>query len=462
MHTVIIPIYNGIVARNFFRTDIYRELIRDSGIRIVAVIPSSKLEFYRSQFPEKNLILETLDGIGEPRFGQFLAGISFNLLPTRTIWFRQYDRYLKYGNYFNFLVKRTVNFFLGPFQFPRRVIRWLDRFVSSDPRIDALLDRYSPKLILAPDVAFGVDRVFLRAAKRKGIFTIGMVRSWDNLTSKGVIQILPHKLLLHTERMKRQAVRYAGMPESDIAITGPSGHDEFFRPRPVSREEFFRKLGIDPAKRLILFAPFYDRYTGSAVAMINGLIDAIDSGELPRNIHILVRYRPATPEIPEGAIKQSPHVSISKPCEHYFPIQTDLMLARKDWEFSEEDMELLLDSLYFSDAVINTFSTLTVDAAAFNKPVIGVRFDADPATPSIHSVKHVPDRHDHYRELEAAGGVRLVKNMEELVDAINQYLENPLRDEEGRRRICDEQIGFLDGLSGKRAVRYIQEVLNRK
>jgi len=459
MKTILVPIFNGIVARNFFRTDIYRNLISDFDIRIVVVIPSSKLEFYRKQFNKPKLILEPLDNIGEIRFGALLAGLAFNLLPTRTIWFRQYDRYLKYGNYFNFLLKRSINFFLGPFQFPKKIIRFLDRFVPADEEVLALLKKYHPNLLFTPDIAFGVDRVFLRAAKRKNIPSMAMVRSWDNLTSKGVIQILPDKLIAYTERMKKQAIKYAGMPEKGIVVTGPPGYDDFFRKPSLSREEFFRKIGVDPVKRLILFSPFYDRFTGSAVKMINNLVDAIENGKLPRNIHLLVRYRPATPEIPEGVIKKSPYVSISKPCESYFPIKTSLMLARKDWEFSEDDMQLLLHSLYFCDVMVNTFSTLTIDAAAFDKPSIGIRFDADPACPEIHSVKFVPDRHDHYKELEATGGVRLVRSMEELVRAINGYLENPRLDAEGRKKMREEQIQFFDGLSGKRVAEEIKKVI---
>lgn len=455
--TILLPIYNGMVSRNFFRTDVYRELIRDPNIRLVVAIPSSKLEFYKEQFSHPRLVFEPLDDIRETRFGTFLAGLAFNLLPTRTIWFRQKDRYIKYGNYPNFFIKRALNLFLGPFRFPKQIIRGLDRFVPADEGVIALIKKYRPDLLFAPDIAFGIDRVFLRAAKRRNIRTIGMVRSWDNLTSKGVIQILPDLLILYTDRMKKQAIKYAGMPEDRIIITGSPGYDDFFRKLPMNREEFFKKIKVDPSRRLILFAPFYDRFTGSAVRMINYLIDAIESGKLPRDIHLLVRYRPATPEIPEGVIKPSPYVSISKPCESYFPIKTSLMLSRKDWEFSDADMQLLLHSLYFCNIMINTFSTLTIDASAFDKPSIGIRFDADPNCPSLHSVKFVLDRHDHYRELASTGGVRLVNDMDDLVSAINAYLENPRLDSEGRKRMREEQIQFFDDLSGKRVAETIKK-----
>lgn len=457
MKTILIPIYNGFVARNFFYTDVYRELADAPETRLVIVVPSSKYDYYRREFPEKNVLFESLDGIAEPRFGEILSSFAFNLLRTRTVWFRQKDRYMKFGNYPNFLLKRAINFFLGPFIFPRRVLRWLDRFVASNSAIDALMEKYKTNLLLAPDAAFGIDKVFLRSAKRHGIRTIGMVRSWDNLTSKGTIQILPDILILHTERMKRQVIKYAGMPARNIVVTGPSEYDAVFCSLPVSREEFMKKIGADPLSKLVLFAPFYDRFTGSAVIMINDLINAIEDGRLPKNTHILIRYRPDTPDIPEGAIKKSAHVSISKPCSHVFPIQTKIMLARKDWEFTKSDVDLFHNSLRFCDVMINTFSTFTIDAIAYDKPTIGIRFDADSATPPLSSVTHVPDRHDHYRELEATKGVKLVYSMNELVNGVHDYFLHPEKDGEGRQRMRDEQIQFFDGMNGKRVAEAIKK-----
>lgn len=457
--TILVPIYNGFVSRNFFRTDVFRVLADDPTLRLVVVIPSTKVDYYRNEFSRPNVIFHPLDIVSESRFGQILAGLALNLLFTRTIRFRQRDRYLKYGNYPRFLTKRILHYALGPWRWTKSLIRWLDRYVPSDQGVNDLLDKHRPEVLIAPDAVFAVDRIFLRAAGRKGVLTLGMVRSWDNLTSKGTMQVLPHKLLLQTDRMKRIALKYVGMKPEDIIVTGSPLYDEFFRPRKFSRAEFFKSIGVDPAKRLILFAPFYDRHTGSAVIMINALTRAIAEGRLPPDLHLLVRYRPATPEIPEGAVRPSPHLTISKPCELYFPISGKLMLAREDWEFSEDDLELLINSLYYSEMMINTFSTLTIDAAALDKPSIGIRFDADPNTPLLSSVKFVPDMHDHYRELEETGGVRLVYSIDEMVGALNDYLKNPALDREGRRRMREEQIQFYDGKCGERAAEYIKNAL---
>lgn len=455
---IFLSIYNGIRAKNFFHTDTYRELIKDANIRLVIAVPVSKAEYYRTAFPESNVIFEPLDIVSEPWFGRALAEVAFNAFGTRTIVFKQKLEYWKYKKLGRFICKRAVNIALTPFQKPvRRLIRWLDqRFVAINPEVSALLDTYKPDIVLAPDIVFPLDRIFLRAAKRNNYHVIGLTRSWDNLTSKGVIQILPDKLILHTTRMKKQAVELVGMTEKDIYVSGPPDYDKYFKPMNISKKDFCQRLGIDPKRRLILFAPFYDEFTGSAIVMMKGLACAIKQGRLPDDIQFIVRYRPATPEIPASVFPPDNHFTFSSPCSLYFKVKNRTQAPTKDWEFSPEDVDLLVHSIQFSDMLINTFSTITIDAAAADTPIIGIRFDADPSCKRQNSVLQIPDAHDHYRELEEAGGVRLVYTIDELVKAINFYLANPNADREGRKRICKEQIEFTDGLNGTRAADFIR------
>ena len=457
MKTIFIPIYNGIRARNFFRSSAYTELAGDPSLQLVILIPPSKLGYYRSEFPEPNVIFEPHEIISEPWFGRFLAEFAFNLLSTKTMEYKQRLEYLRYGNWPRFVLKRAVHYFLGPFIFFRSLVRFFDRWVALDPAVASLLKKYKPDLVIVPDIVFPPDRVVLRAAKRLGFRVLGMIRSWDNLTSKGVIQILPDKLIVYTSVMKQEAIKYAGMSAQDIILTGVPHYDDFFEAPRISRTEFLQGLGIDPSRRVILCAPFFDKYTGSAVVIINTLLEAIETGDLPKDVHILVRYRPATPEIPPGLIRPSSHLTISKPCSRYFEVR-NIQSPTLDWEFTRDDLDLLMNSLRFSDVVINTISTLSIDAAILDHPVIVVRFDADPHCPPKHSVNLVI-QHDHYRAIEKSGGVRLVWNMEELLQSLNAYLKNPAQDRAGRRKIVEEQIEFTDGRSGMRVAEYIKSMV---
>ena len=455
MKTIFLPIYNGIRAKNFFRTDVYQSLIKDRDIRLIVTIPSVKLDFYREEFKDPNVVFVPLDIMSEPWLGRFLSEIAFNSLNTITIRFKQKLEYYKFHKPVRFAVKKLINFVSRPFPEIRFVLRFLDRFVPLNPEVAAVLEKYQPDLVLAPDIVFPMDRIFIRAAKRAGYKVVGLTRSWDNLTSKGVIQVLPDKLVLHTERMKKQAVKLVGMPEKDIYVSGPPDFDDYFKPRKKTREEFLRSLSIDPANRVVLLSPFYDDYNGSASIIINEVLKAYDQGRFPKDVHFLVRYRPASPEIKEGLYK-SPAVTFTKPCSRFFKVKYKVQMPTKDWEFTAGDVELLVNSISYSDVLVTTFSTIGIDAAACDKPIIGIRYDAEPNTSKIHSILAIADAHDHYRELERSGGIKLVYSTDELIDAINLLLKNPAEGREGRLEMKRQQIQFFDGQNGRRAADFIK------
>ncbi len=457
---ILLPIYNGIRARNFFRNASYKELVSDPNIRLIILIPSSKLDFYKKEFPEQNVIFEPYDIISEPPFGVKLYKIAISLLSTDTIRAKQLRDYYMYGNLTNFILKRALNRIVGPLTFlTRPIIRFLDdKYVELDQTIVGFLNKYNPDLVVVPDIVFPQDRVILRAARRLGFYTVGMIRSWDNLTAKGVIQILPNKLLVQTTIMKKEAVKYAGMPERDIEVVGLPHYDIFWEKRNMSRDEFLRSLGIPTDRKVVLTAPFLMPTVSSGKIMINSMLDAIDDGRLPKNLHILVRYRPATPEIEEGGLRKSDHLTVTSPCSLFFKVKAE-QASTMDWEFSKDDIELLMNSLAYSDIVVNYISTLSIDAAIFDKPIINARFEADPNTPKYDHMD-ILMRFVHYRMVEATGGVKLVYNMDELFDGIKDYLANPGNNMDGRKKMVQQLIEFTDGRSGHRSAEYIKHVLD--
>src|SRR3989344_413691 len=152
---IIIPIYSGTRARNFFRNDTYRELIKDRSITLVVAIPSVKLDFYTKEFQEPNLIFEPFDVWSESWFGRLLAELAFNLFNTETVRLKQRLEYYRYKNYPRFVLVRVLNIAARPF-FPvvRGVIRFFERLVPVDPAVESLLKKHNPNLVVLPDIVF--------------------------------------------------------------------------------------------------------------------------------------------------------------------------------------------------------------------------------------------------------------------------------------------------------------------
>lgn len=456
---ILMPIYNGTRSRNFFRFDTYKTLVSDPNVKLIVVAPQVKMDFYRKEFREPNVIFEGLEVKSEPFFGRLLAELAFNLFDTNTIRMKQRLEYFRYGNYSRYVMVRILNRALGPFFLvTRAIIRFFEKFVPTNPEVGEILEKHKPDLVLLPDVVFPIDRIFMRAAKKMNYFIIGLVRSWDNLTSKGVVQILPDRLVVLNSIMVQEAIKYVGIPEKKIYVSGSPQYDIYFNKKfpKVSKKDFFAQLGIPEDRRVILCAPFFNDYTKSAVKIINTLTYAIKNGGLPEDVHLLVRFRPNSSEIPEGRLNFSEHLTTTKPCQLYFDNVGGLVT--QDHEFTDADVELLFNSLYFSDVTINTISTLSIDAAALDKPVINIRFDAEKNCPKKHSVEQMVG-HDHYEAIERSGGVALAHSMDKLIGQLNEYLKNPSLHTEGREIMRREQIEFMDGASGRRVANFILEEL---
>jgi CDP-glycerol glycerophosphotransferase (TagB/SpsB family) len=133
---------------------------------------------------------------------------------------------------------------------------------------------------------------------------------------------------------------------------------------------------------------------------------------------------------------------------------------KKYTEILRKDMDHLADSLYHTEMTISTASTMTIDAAAFDKPSINIAFDGWEEKPFHESVRrfYAPS-HAHYQPIVKSAGVRIAYSFDELIKYIHMYLEDPSIDKEGRARIVREQCYKLDGKSGERIANFILESL---
>lgn len=454
--TLLLPIYNGLRARNFFLTDFYPELLK-LGVNLVILVPAYKLEYYQQTYEHPQVTFEAWDPPTEHWFGRMLNAFAFNALGTGTVKQKQYAQYVRDRNVIKYAGRRFIAIAFGGLRIVRQAIRALDRLVPTDRQLAATLAAYKPDAVLAPDIILATDRVLLRTAKRMGFKTIGMVRSWDNLTAKGVIQVMPEWLIAQTTQMKKEAIELGDMKPGRVVVCGVAQFDEYWKPASQTREAFLSSLGIPADHTVVLCAPFFGEYSQkSGLMLIQALARAIDNGKLPNNTHLLVRYRPEDGTA-EGAPTHfdHPNIAVSVPYSKTFRTPR----GKKDYEFTKEDMDLMVNSLRYSDVTLNTISTLTVDAVALDRPVVNIRFDIDPETPPGSRVE-LFSHFDHYLALEATGGVALAHSLEELISAINAYLENPTLHAAGRAQIRKEQIEFEDAHSGKRSAEAIAKLIN--
>jgi hypothetical protein len=124
----------------------------------------------------------------------------------------------------------------------------------------------------------------------------------------------------------------------------------------------------------------------------------------------------------------------------------------------EDDVRFLANLVYHSDLNINFGSTMSLDFAVHDKPVVNVAFDvADPP----HFGMPLYDfclQFDHYRPVVELAAARFARSAEELADHVNAYLKDPSLDREGRRRLAELEVGQPLGTSTDRILEALGQI----
>ena len=107
-----------------------------------------------------------------------------------------------------------------------------------------------------------------------------------------------------------------------------------------------------------------------------------------------------------------------------------------------------------SDVVVNLASTITIDAALFDTPIICINFDFFGQRKLKHSVKKFY-QFDHYAKLAKTKGFTLANSLDDLVNKINYQLSNPNHLKPERLDIVKQQCMYTDGKSGARIAKFL-------
>jgi CDP-glycerol glycerophosphotransferase (TagB/SpsB family) len=118
---------------------------------------------------------------------------------------------------------------------------------------------------------------------------------------------------------------------------------------------------------------------------------------------------------------------------------------------SADDHARLTSSLAHADGCLNIASTLSLDAAILDRPVICLDFTTEPQSP--RDMLYAEYGAEHYAPLVASGGIRLAHSWEELLDLMTAAIDAPARDRHLRERMVEDECGPVDGHAAERVAR---------
>lgn len=333
----------------------------------------------------------------------------------------------------------------------RSLFRRINRIFMGAPVLDVYFDKYNPDLLVAMDIKHILDTQFVLEAQKRGIRTTGMVRSWDYLTSKGVIRTKPDTLVVHNEIIKKEAVKYADMHPDNVEVIGIPHYDPYINVQRSSRGELFRKIGIQNNKRLLFLGSVGKKFGATDDQIFEMLDRAIHSGVLPKNLVVLVRLPPSD-DLSKDATCCKEHFIFEHPGVSFEGY------GRKANEMSLEDLTHLADLIYHSDVVVTGPSTICTDAAFFDKPIVFLGFEGYEKKPYFQSIIHRYD-FDHMQYLVRTGATRIAQSEDELLSFIKRAIENPKEQSKERERLVKEQCWSFDGRASERFAQVVLSCL---
>lgn len=332
--------------------------------------------------------------------------------------------------------------------------RLVDRLVSH-PQAEQLFERYRPALLVAssPGLIFA-EVPLLRTAVRRGVRSMAVDPSWDNFTNKLLPARRVNRLIVWNDLMKQQAIDLHGYQPDEVRVAGAPQWDIYFRSTGASREAFFTAIGGDPSRKLVTLSTTPRELYPHHSHVVRVLVRAMSGGAWPWPVQLLVRLHPRDDMSAYAEFQNLPHVMIEKPFRSTHTASGDGLSI----DITAENQQHLADTMRHSDVVVNVASTLAVEAAIVDTPVVNISFDGEEPSEWVRSARRYY-RFTHYVNVTRHNAARVAETPEQLVEYIGRYLSDPSLDREGRRRAAVEQCQFFDGQSARRVAAFVVDEL---
>ena len=442
MRTIFLVLPRRISVRYMLSSEFWVELKKKAGLRVVILTSINDPKFVQ-EFSDANTIIEVIKmRDGQENFIEYANRVMRSYLGIIGYDLETLNAKAKMRGSEVFWIYRFLVTILRPLLILRKPLRWLDvNLLSSwlDKDYEILFDRYKPDLVLIHSVQELTAVPVARVAQRRKVHSLGVVLSWDNLTNKGEIYARCDRLVVWNYIMQDHAQRYHGYRAEDVFVIGTPQFDFFVRYANdlISRSEFFFKMGLDEKKKLILHTTVPERIGGDEeTRAIACVYEAIKTGAI-KQAQLLVRIYTKDDPKRYKQFESKPGLILYDPGKD-----------GQNFSYKEIDKYFFMQlaaMIKYADVVINIASTTSIDAAILNRPIINL---------AIGRQQYWYET-SHYHYLVETGGVHLVHNTDDLVAAINQYLENSLLDEIGRGLIVSRIGCKIDGRAGKRLAEFV-------
>ncbi len=284
------------------------------------------------------------------------------------------------------------------------------------------------------------EEMSVRVCVEEGMPSCAAILSFDNLTTRSRIPIRFGRYLLWNRHNAAQLLR--GYPETELSqvrIVGSPQFDfywneEYFLPE----SEWRKRMNLPLGRPVILFGGGHFTCAPHEPVFLRQLDAAIESGEIPGRPIILFRRHPVDPvDRWEPVLRETRHTMYDEP---WSPGRQVLGHTN----VRNDDIVKLASTLRHCAVHVNVASTLCVDGAILDRPLVGPAYDDSPGG-KYHRSAYECYQQEHFLPILESGGLAVARSREQLLDAVCDALVDPGRLRPGRSRIVSEICTYADG-----------------
>lgn len=305
----------------------------------------------------------------------------------------------------------------------RRLGDSIEKALPEPKTIRAQIEAERPDCILVtPLLDFGPTQVeYVKLARAMGIPSALLVASWDNLTNKGLIQVVPDRVVVWNHHQAAEARELHGIPAERIVVTGAQLFDQWFDRKPSrDREAFCREVGLDPARPILLYtcsSIFISRYEAT---FLERWLDHLRNSPPPalEGAGVLVRPHPGSSKFAD---------QIAALLERY-PEQTALFPRKGGYPVTPQAQDDYFDSLYHSAGVVGVNTSAMLEAAILGRRCFTI-LDPEVADSQQGMV--------HFAHLLRGGFLKTSESFESHFAQIADAVERPGQTEDERAFVAD-------------------------
>jgi hypothetical protein len=240
-------------------------------------------------------------------------------------------------------------------------LKRLERLMPVSERLIDYLRRQSPDVVVLTSLTYSRSQQLdlLKAARALRVPVAAAIMSWDHLSSKALLHLVPDSVIVWNDTQKREAIDLHGIPADRVMVTGAQCYDQWFTRMPErTREAFCRAVGLRPDRPFVLWVH-------------SALSPTPDPPEPILVKRWIERIRAsADPRLRDAGILVRPHPERRKEWSGISFDGIDNVAFHGGNPIDRGSKNDYFDSLYYSSAVIGLVTSAFLEAAIVGRPVL--------------------------------------------------------------------------------------------